>query len=65
MGYGLLQIGSGLEYLFDIQTGLISWIAIAIVITVVYTGTSVSGLKKELQYWEKGIPIFSSCFWHL
>lgn len=54
MGYGLLQIGSGLEYLFDIQTGLLSWIAIAIVITVVYTGTSVSGLKKGIAVLGKG-----------
>lgn len=50
MGYGLLQLGSGLEYLFGIQTGLFSWIVISIVITIIYTGTSVSGLKKGISW---------------
>ena len=54
MGYGLLQLGSGLEYLFNIETGLVSWIAIAVVITIVYTGTSVSGLKKGIAALGKG-----------
>lgn len=50
MGYGLLQLGSGLEYLFGIKTGLGSWIVIAIVITIIYTATSVSGLKKGIAW---------------
>lgn len=54
MGYGLLQLGSGLEYLFDIKTGLVSWIAISVVITIIYTGTSVSGLKKGIAFLGKG-----------
>lgn len=50
MGYGLLQLGGGLEYLFGLKTGLFSWIAIAVVITIIYTGTSVSGLKKGISW---------------
>lgn len=50
MGYGLLQLGSGLEYLFGIQTGLGSWILIAVVITIIYTATSVSGLKAGIAW---------------
>ena len=50
MGYGLLQLGSGLEYLFGIKTGLASWIGISIVITIIYTATSVSGLKKGIAW---------------
>lgn len=50
MGYGLLQLGSGLEFLFGIKTGFVSWIAISIVITLIYTGTSVSGLKKGIAW---------------
>ncbi|MGI6030371.1 MAG: BCCT family transporter [Eubacteriales bacterium] len=50
MGYGLLQLGSGLEYLFNIKTGLASWIGISIVITIIYTATSVSGLKKGIAW---------------
>ena len=50
MGYGLLQLGSGLEYLFGIKTGLFSWIGLSVVITIVYTGTSVSGLKKGIAF---------------
>ncbi len=53
MGYGLLQLGSGLEYLFGINTGLMSWIVIAVVITVIYVGTSVSGLKKGIAWLSK------------
>lgn len=48
MGYGLLQLGSGLEYLFNIKTGLVSWIGLSVVITFVYTATSVSGLRKGI-----------------
>ena len=59
MGYGLLQLGSGLEYLFDIKTGLFSWILIAAVITVIYTGTSVSGLKRGIAWLsEKNTHLF-------
>lgn len=54
MGYGLLQLGSGLEYLFNIKTGLGSWIVIAVVITIIYVGTSVSGLRKGIAALGKG-----------
>ena len=64
MGYGLLQLGSGLEYLFGINTGLMSWIVIAVVITVIYVGTSVSGLKKGIAWLSKNNTSFSfSLLW--
>ena len=53
MGYGLLQIGSGLEYLYNFKTGLMSWILIAVVITAIYIGTSVSGLKNGINWLAK------------
>lgn len=53
MGYGLLQLGSGLDYLFGINTGLMSWVLIAVVITVIYVGTSVSGLKNGISWLSK------------
>lgn len=53
MGYGLLQLGSGIEFLFGWKTGFMSWLTIAIVITIVYTATSVSGLKKGIAWLSK------------
>jgi choline-glycine betaine transporter len=53
LGYGLLQLGSGIEYLFGLKTGLGSWILIAVVITIVYTATSVSGLKAGIAWLSK------------
>lgn len=50
LGYGLLQLGSGVEFLFGYETGLTSWIIIAIVITIIYTSTSISGLKKGISW---------------
>jgi len=53
MGYGLLQLGSGLEYLFGWKTGFTSWLLISVVITIIYTATSVSGLKKGIAWLSK------------
>lgn len=50
MGYGLMQLGSGIEYLYNIKTGLIVWSALAVIITIIYTATSVSGLKKGIAW---------------
>lgn len=50
MGYGLLQLGSGIEYLFHIKTGLPVWIGLAVLITIIYTATSVSGLKSGIAW---------------
>lgn len=50
MGYGLLQLGSGIEYLFNIKTGLMVWTVLAVIITIIYTATSVSGLKKGIAW---------------
>lgn len=53
MGYGLLQLGSGIEFLFGWKTGFMSWLTIAAVITIIYTATSVSGLKKGIAWLSK------------
>ena len=53
LGYGLLQLGSGVEYLWGLDTGLLSWTVIAIVITIIYTSTSISGLKKGISWLAK------------
>lgn len=53
MGYGLLQLGSGLEFLFGWKTGFWSWLSIATAITIIYTGTSVSGLKNGIAWLSK------------
>ncbi len=59
MGYGLLQLGSGLEYLFGVKTGLTCWIVISIVITMIYTGTRVSGLRSGIAWlFEKNTYLF-------
>ena len=53
LGYGLLQLGSGLEHLYGIDTGLVSWTVIAIIITILYTASSISGLKKGISWLAK------------
>lgn len=50
MGYGLLQLGSGIEYLFNVKTGLAVWVGLAVAITIIYTASSVSGLKKGIAW---------------
>lgn len=50
LGYGLLQIGSGLEFVFSIEPGPIVWTAIAVVIIVSYTISSATGLDKGIQW---------------
>ncbi|ONI47140.1 hypothetical protein AN644_01400 [Candidatus Epulonipiscium fishelsonii] len=49
-GYGILQIANGLQQVFGIPSNTASWIMITIVITAVYTLSSISGLKKGIQW---------------
>lgn len=49
-GYGILQVSDGLNQLFGIPTGAMMWIIIAIVVTLVYTLSAVTGLKKGIQF---------------
>ena len=49
MGVGLMQIGSGIEYLFGIKSGAVVWLIVATVITVVFTMSCVSGIGNGLK----------------
>lgn len=50
MGAALLQIGSGLNNLFGIPEGKVTWFGIAFVITATYTISSITGMKKGLSF---------------
>lgn len=49
MGSGLLQIGSGINYLTGIQPSPMLWGSILAVIIALYTGSSVVGLRRGMQ----------------
>ncbi len=49
-GYGLLQVSDGLHQIFNLPTGALMWIIIAVIVTIVYTLSSVTGLKKGIQW---------------
>lgn len=50
LGYGLLQIGSGLKFVFGIEPGPVVWIATAAVIITAYTISSATGLDKGIKW---------------
>lgn len=50
LGYGLLQIGSGLNSLFGIPSEPITYVVICIVIVVVYTASSISGIDRGVKW---------------
>lgn len=49
LGLGVLQINSGLEYLFGIPTTLLIQIVIIVVITIVYIWSAVAGIEKGIK----------------
>ncbi|AET69841.1 choline-glycine betaine transporter [Desulfosporosinus orientis DSM 765] len=49
LGTGLLQIGSGVEYVSGIKSGPLVWAVIAVLIVAAYTFSSYSGLKKGIK----------------
>lgn len=49
LGLGVLQINSGLRYLFGIPTTLVIQILIIAVITVIYIWSAVSGIEKGIK----------------
>ncbi|MEG0154003.1 MAG: BCCT family transporter [Lachnospiraceae bacterium] len=49
LGLGVLQINSGLNYLFGIPTTLIIQIIIIVVITVIYIWSAVAGIEKGIK----------------
>lgn len=50
LGWGLLQIGSGLEQVFGIKTGPGVWIATATIIIASYTISSSTGLNRGIKW---------------
>jgi choline-glycine betaine transporter len=50
LGYGLLQIGSGLNFVFGIEPGPFVWTIIAIVIITSYTISSATGLDRGIAW---------------
>lgn len=50
LGYGLLQIGSGLNFAFGVESGPMVWTIIAILIIVSYTISSATGLDKGIAW---------------
>ena len=50
LGYGLLQIGSGLNTLFGLPTGAVTLISICVVIVAVYTFASISGIDRGIRW---------------
>ena len=49
LGLGTMQINGGLTYLFGIPNSAMSWLAIVVVIAIVYIWTAVSGVDKGIQ----------------
>lgn len=49
MGVGLMQIGAGLSNLFGLTPGPAVWLVIAVIITVVFTLSCVSGIGTGLK----------------
>lgn len=50
LGAGLLQMGSGLNFLFDIPISTVLWIIIAVIIIASYTISSYTGLDKGIKF---------------
>lgn len=50
LGMGTMQINSGLSYLFNLPNNVTSWFIIILIITVIYTGTAVSGIDKGINF---------------
>ena len=55
LGLGVLQINSGLNYLFGIPTSLLIQIIIIAVISVIYIWSAVSGIEKGIKLGADGI----------
>ena len=49
LGLGCIQINTGLNYLFGLPNTLLMQIIIIAIITVIYTGSAVSGIEKGMK----------------
>lgn len=50
LGYGILQLGSGVSVVFGIDTNVLVYTLIAVAIFLAYTATSISGLNKGILW---------------
>lgn len=50
LGYGMLQLGSGMDFLFGITPGPVVWTTICILIVATYTTSSVTGLNRGIRW---------------
>lgn len=50
LGYGLLQIGSGLNTVFSIPKGVTTYVIICVVIVIIYNISSISGIDKGIKW---------------
>ncbi|MCG8563519.1 MAG: BCCT family transporter [Desulfobacterales bacterium] len=50
LGYGLLQIGSGLDFTFNLTPGPMVWTGIALCIITTYTISSATGLDRGIKW---------------
>jgi glycine betaine transporter len=62
LGGGIMQVGSGLNYVFGIQPSVLVWALVAIFIVAAYTLSSYTGLEKGIRFLaDKNTKIFSNC----
>ena len=50
LGNGLIQLGFGIEMISGIPSGPVLWVSIAVLITTIYTISSISGLHKGIKF---------------
>lgn len=50
LGYGILQLGSGISVVFGVDTNVVMYTLIAFAIFLAYTATSISGLNKGILW---------------
>jgi glycine betaine transporter len=50
LGFGTLQVNSGLNYLWGIPVGFLTQVIIIVVVTALYLGSSVSGLQSGMKH---------------
>ncbi|MCG8472279.1 MAG: BCCT family transporter [Desulfobacterales bacterium] len=50
LGYGLLQLGSGMDFLFGLTPGPLMWSILCMIIVISYTTSSVTGLNSGIKW---------------
>ncbi|WP_051533804.1 BCCT family transporter [Desulfitibacter alkalitolerans] len=50
LGYGLMQLGAGFEFMLNIPTGPTLWIALCAIIVIGYTISSITGLNRGIKW---------------